>query len=140
MAGKFLIDLTDARFQTPQNADVIEFIRRANPFAHSDVGSVAFEFAKAIPGAHAYAPAARSYSYVALHDGRDRIFAIAYGQKYFGLRLATSLIDEAGLDGAVRAPEIGSVWVTFVPWDAKDKSRMQKVRAWTERAISEDRS
>ena len=35
--GRFLIDVTDARFFTPENADVLAFIRRGNPFAHSDV-------------------------------------------------------------------------------------------------------
>ena len=40
---KFLIDLTDARFSIPENEDVLGFIRRVNPFAHSDVGTVLFE-------------------------------------------------------------------------------------------------
>jgi hypothetical protein len=139
MPGKFLIDVTDPRFQTAANADVIEFIRKKNPFAHSDVGSVAFELGKQIPGAHAYCPAATSYAYVVLHDDRDRIFAIAFGQHGFGLRLAPSSIDEAVADGAVPAPDIGADWVTLDPWDAKDKARKQKVAAWTKRALAEGR-
>lgn len=32
--------MTDPRFAIAGNEDVIEFIRRANPFAHSDAGSL----------------------------------------------------------------------------------------------------
>jgi hypothetical protein len=136
MTGKFLIDVTDARFMTPQNADVIEFIRVKNPFAHSDVGSIAFDYAKLIPGARAYCPAPKSYAYVALHDDNDRIFAIAFDMRGFALRLPPARIDEAVTDGAVCAPKIGSDWVTFDPWDAKDKTRKEKLERWTGVAIS----
>jgi len=125
---------------TPDNADVIEFIRRKNPFAHSDVGSILFEYAKQIPGAHVYCPSARSFAYVILHDDNDRIFAIAFDQHGFGIRLAPASIDAAVGDGAVRAPEIGADWVTFNPWDVNDKSRTQKMKTWTERASAGSRS
>ena len=140
MAGKFLIDVTDPRFQTPQNADVIEFIRVKNPFAHSDVGSIIFDVAKTISGAHAYSPAPRSFAYVVLHDDADRIVAIAFGQRGYGIRLAPASIDAAIAEGAVRAPEIGPDWVTFDPWDVKDKARREKIRKWSERAIAESRT
>ena len=135
--GRFLIDVTDNRFQTANNRDVIEFIRRTNPFAHSDVGSLLFEFAKAIPGARAYCPARTSLAYVVLHDEADRIVAIAFGQRGFGIRLRQASIDGAVAEGAVRAPDIGADWVTFDPWDANDKTRHQRLRAWTERAVAE---
>lgn len=137
MTGQYLIDVTDARFKTSQNADVIEFIRVKNPFAHSDVGSIAFELAKSIPGAHAYCPSVRSMAYVAVHDDADRIFAIAFDMRGFGLRLAPASVDAAVAEGALRAPHIGPDWVTFDPWDVNDKTRQAKIRAWTERAIAE---
>ena len=56
MTGKFLIDVTDPRFDIPQNADVLAFVRRANPFAHSDVGSLLLELGKGVAGSHAYSP------------------------------------------------------------------------------------
>jgi hypothetical protein len=136
MPGKFLIDMTDQRYQTPENADVIAFIRVKNPFAHSDVGSIVFALGKEIPGAHAYCPAPRSYAYVVLHDESDRIVAIAFGQRGFGLRLAPTSIDAAIAEGAVRAPEIGPDWVTFDPWDVNDKARQQKLRVWAGRALA----
>ena len=140
MPGKFLIDITDPRYQTAENADVIEFIRRKNPSAHSDVGSIVFALGKEIPGAQAYCPAPGSYAYVVLHDEKDRIFAIAFGQRGLGLRLAPASIDAAVSEGAARAPDIGADWVTFDPWDVNDKARNQKIRAWAARAISECRS
>jgi len=63
MAGRYLIDVTDARFFTPENADVIAFIRRVNPFAHSDVGTIVFECARRLDGAEAYCPSPASCAY-----------------------------------------------------------------------------
>ena len=57
---RFLIDLTDQRFFTPENTDVIELIRRVNPFAHSDVGMIVFDCARAIEGVGAYRPSPAS--------------------------------------------------------------------------------
>ena len=130
MAGKFLIELTDARFVIPENADVIEFIRRVNPFAHSDVGSVLFELGKETPGAHAYCPVPSVYSYVVLHTNPDRIFAIAFGMSGVAFRLAPE--DEAAAlkDGGVRATDIGAGWMGFEPWsrDPKTVTRARLLR------------
>src|SRR5262249_53754631 len=87
MAGKLLIELTDPRFLIEDNADVIEFIRRANPFAHSDVGSVLFELGKEIAGAYAYCPVPSAYSYVVLHTDENQIFAIAFGMSGLAFRI-----------------------------------------------------
>jgi len=53
VTGKFLIDVTDPRFLIAANEHVIEFVRRTNPFAHTDVGIPLLELAKELPGAHA---------------------------------------------------------------------------------------
>jgi hypothetical protein len=45
----FLVDLTDERFKIPANLAVIEYIRRANPFAHSDIGAMLIQLAKLVP-------------------------------------------------------------------------------------------
>jgi hypothetical protein len=73
MTGKFLIDLTDSRFHIAENEDVLEVVRRANPFAHSDVGSLLLDLGKQIPGARAYSPSYASYAYVVLHTDAWRI-------------------------------------------------------------------
>ena len=66
MTGKFLIDVTDKRFKIAVNASVIEFIRRANAFAHTDVGIRLLDVGKALPGSHAYCPSYQSCAYVVL--------------------------------------------------------------------------
>jgi len=120
MAGKFLIDLTDARFLIASNDDVMAFVRRTSPSAHSDVGSVLLSLGKQIVGSHAYCPSYRSMAYVVLHTESSRIFAIAFGQRGLAFRLATRTIAEALADGGTPAPEIGSDWVSFPPWSPKD--------------------
>jgi hypothetical protein len=116
MAGKFLIDLTDARFSIAQNEEILAFVREKNPFAHSDVGSLLFEFAKEIPGAEAYCPAPASCAYVVLNTAANVIFAIAFDQQSLAFRLAGSAQDEALGDSGVRAPEIGADWIRFRAW------------------------
>lgn len=137
MPGKFLIDVTDARFSIPDNKDVIEFIRKTNPFAHSDVGSVLFELRKTTPSAHAYCPVPSVYSYVVLHTDANRIFAIAFGMRGLAFRLSGSDLTEALADAGVAAPEIGDDWVRFEPWSRETvdvtRARLQK---WCDRACA----
>jgi len=116
MAGKFLIDLTDARFSIAQNQEILTFVRVRNPFAHSDVGSLLFAFAKEIRDARVYCPAAASYAYVVLHTPANVIFAIAFDQRSLAFRLAGAAQDEALGDGGVLAPEIGADWIRFQAW------------------------
>lgn len=116
MAGKFLIDLTDARFHVARNEDVLEFVRRSNPFAHSDVGSLLLTLGESIPGARAYSPSFTQCAYVVLHTEAWQIFAIAFGQRGLAFRLAPESRDAALADGGVAARDIGPAWVAFTPW------------------------
>ena len=134
-AGKFLIEMTDERFFMPANDEVIEFIRRVNPSAHSDVGSVLLELCADEPGAHAYSPSFKSCAYVVLHTDRNRIFAIAFGQRGLAFRLSTSEVDEAIRDGGLRESSIGNDWVRFSPWDEAGKTgTSERLRRWFARA------
>jgi hypothetical protein len=117
-SGRFLIDLTDPRFFTPENADVLAFIRRANPFSHSDVGTVVFECARRIDGACAYCPSVASCAYVVLHTTSHRIVAIAYDQRGLAIRLGGQAQAEAIAAGNRLVPAIGVDWVEIDPWPA----------------------
>lgn len=137
MPGKFLIDITDPRFLVAPNEDVIEFIRRANPFAHSDVGSLLLDLGKSTPGALAYCPAFRSFAYVVLHTSADRIFAIAYGQREIAFRLPDADREGAFADGGVPAPPIGRDWIAFDPWSRGANSTARaRLGRWCTRALA----
>lgn len=139
MTGKFLIDLTDARFHVAGNEDVLEFVRRANPFAHSDVGSLLLELGKAISGASAYSPSYASYAYVVLHNHAGRIFAIAFGQRGLAFRLAPASREVALTAGATAASDIGPEWVSFDPWDVHVSAGDQRARLerWCAQAFAD---
>jgi hypothetical protein len=122
MPGKFLIDLTDPRFSIPENGDVLEFIRRTNPFAHTDVGGLLFDLRGELAGARAYCPAPASCAYVVLHTAADRIFAIAFGQRGLAFRIGGGARAEALADGAAPAPEIGPDWIRLDPWDSERRN------------------
>jgi hypothetical protein len=136
--GKFLIELTDPRFIVDDNADVIEFIRRVNPFAHSDVGSVLFELGKETPGAHAYCPVPSACSYVVLHTDVNRIFAIAFGMSGLAFRLAPDDEAAALTDGGAHARDIGMGWVRFEPWGQDSRTATDvRLRRWCTRACAD---
>ncbi len=138
MPGKFLIDLTDARFHVAENADVLEFVRRANPFAHSDVGSLLLELGKSLPGAHAYSPSYAQCAYVVLHTDAWQIFAIAFGQRGLAFRLAPASRAVALADGGRSASEIGPDWVALAPWGTEPKVEARSgLQHWCAQAFAD---
>lgn len=139
MPGKFLIDVTDPRFFVPGNEDVLAFVRRANPFAHSDPGSLLLELGDAVAGSHAYCPSYRDCAYVVLHDDASRIFAIAFGQRWLAFRLAPESQPGALADGATAAANIGPDWVSFDTWDraASSDERRARLERWCRQAFAD---
>lgn len=139
MAGKFLIDLTDARFHVAGNEDVLAFVRRTNPFAHSDVGSLLLALGKGVPGSRAYSPSFAQCAYVVLHTAAWRIFAIAFGQRGLAFRLTPASRLAALADGGVGASDIGPDWLSFDPWNPDMPSAVPRTRLehWCERAFAE---
>jgi hypothetical protein len=112
----FLIDVTDERFKVPANRAVIEFIRRENPFAHSDVGDLLIRLGKFVPGTQCYCPSFASCAYVVLHTKANLIFAIAIGMLKIDFRLPTSLVSQA-MDRGVGSPsQIGADWLSVQPF------------------------
>lgn len=107
----FLIDLTDERFKIPANHSAIEYIRRANPFAHSDLGDKLIRLAKRITGAHYYCPNFPACAYVVLHTDRNLIFAIASGMLKFAFRLPPKVVSQTVADGTGEYSAIGSDWL-----------------------------
>jgi hypothetical protein len=124
----FLIDLTDDKFKIPENEGVIGFIRRANPFAHTDPAGKLAQLGEAVAGVRIYVPSPRSASYLALHTDANVIFALAFGMKTIALRLPPDVLAQGGapfLDigedwlcaEAFRAPAASAAWdATLQRW------------------------
>ena len=135
----WLIDMTDPRFLVAGNDEVIEFIRRVNPFAHSDVGSLLLDLGKKIAGTHAYSPSYKQCAYVVLHSEASRIFAIAYGQRGLAFRLSPRAYATALTDDGSPADEIGHDWVKFDPWNPNvpTAARQARLERWTAQAFAD---
>ncbi|HEY4306473.1 MAG TPA: hypothetical protein VGM82_18505 [Gemmatimonadaceae bacterium] len=132
-----LIDLTDRRFFTPANAEVIEFIRRVNPFAHSDIGTVLFDCAREIPGAQAYCPSVASYAYVVVHTPVSGIVAIAYDRRRLAIRLSAASHADAIAAGNVETSAIGPEWIEINPWTLPRGSGQRSASDWVRQAYGE---
>jgi hypothetical protein len=107
----YLIDLTDERFKISANADVINYIRRASPFAHSDLGQKLIDLNGELSLSSVYCPSFESCAYVILHDARNVIFAFAADMRDLSLRLPSSLYDEALMLGHGSASRVGGDWL-----------------------------
>jgi hypothetical protein len=112
----FLIDVTDERFKIPANRDVIEFIRRENPFAHSDIGDALIRLGKVVPGARYYCPNYSSLAYVVLHNRASVIFAIAIGMHKIDFRLPLALVGSAMASGEGEHSAVGADWLSVQPF------------------------
>lgn len=132
----FLIDLTDERFKLPANRAVIEYIRRENPFAHSDIGAVLIRLAKLVPEAQYYCPSFSSLAYVVLHTKANLIFAIAIGMLKIDFRLPAALVSEAIDRGEAEQSDIGTDWLSVRPFPGGESRAVVDARLarWCEAA------
>lgn len=138
MTKKTVLELTDARFLTEANGDVMNFVQRGNSSAHSDVGSVLIALGKACPGAHFYSPSFASCMFVVLHTVDNLIFGIAFGQRGLAFRFSTGWLAAACDDGGIPAPAIGPNWIAFPPFDASGQwGTHERLQRWCARAFAD---
>jgi hypothetical protein len=117
-----------AALRIPWNADVLAFLERARPSAHSDVASELARAACGLPGARAFCPAPAGYAWVALHTPEGRVFGLAYGMKALALRLGPHDAVAALRDRGERAEEIGPGWIVFDPFLTDERSDATRAR------------
>jgi hypothetical protein len=132
----FLIDLTDKRFKIPANQAVIEYIRRENPSAHSDIGALLIRLAKLVPGAQYYCPSFSSLAYVVLHTEANLIFAIAIGMLKIDFRLPHALVTEEIGRGEAEHSDIGADWLSVRPFPRGEPRDVvdARLKRWCEAA------
>jgi hypothetical protein len=132
----FLIDLTDERFKIPANQAVIEYIRRENPFAHSDIGDLLIQLAKLVSGAQYYSPSFSSLAYVVLYTEANLIFAIAIGMLKIDFRLSRALVSEAIGRGEAEQSDIGADWLSVRPFPRGEPRDVvdARLKRWCEAA------
>ena len=117
-----------AALRIPWNADVMAFLERARPSAHSDVASELSLAARGLPGVRAFCPAPAGYAWVALHTPEGRVFGLAYGMKALALRLGPHDAVAALRDRGERAEEIGPGWIVFDPFLPDERSDATRAR------------
>ncbi len=103
----------DERFRSPANKEILVFLERAHPSAHSDIASALLASAKGLGGVRWYYPDTHAYAWLALHTSANRIFALALGMSTLAFRLPPDVSTEAIRSGGEAAPEMGSGWVRF---------------------------
>jgi hypothetical protein len=123
------IDMTDVKLKIPANTAVMDYIGRANPFAHSDLGTRLIELGKSMTGVHVYCPDYKAYAFVVLHTDANVIFATAWGMSKIAFRVPKNA--EALADGAARS-ELGDDWLAFAAFPPGDGKVLE---IWAEAAL-----
>ena len=116
----------DTRFDIPENASVLGFLRDSNPSAHSDVAEELMRSAEGIPGIAHHCPDSQHYAFVVLHLKDSTIIGLAYGQSALAYRLPDHRHAEACEQRGWPAEELGLGWVRFEPWS--DAESLQQSR------------
>jgi len=101
----------DNRLDTAVNRDVIAYLRRAQPSAHSDVAARLIDAIAGLSGAYWSCPDVQAYAYVAVCTPQHGIFGLAHGLSGLALRLARGEHARAIAEGARPLPEIGEDWL-----------------------------
>lgn len=116
----------------PANAEVLAWLRREDPSAHSDVASELLDAARGLGPVRSFCPDPAGYKWVALADERNRIFALAFGMSAVAFRVGAEGEERALAEGAVEAPELGEGWVRFTayrPEERREEGRA-RLRRW----------
>jgi len=120
------------RFSGNQNVEVVGFLTREHPSAHSDVTDELSKAAEGLPGVGWFCPDVQRYAYLVLHSKQDLIFGIAIGMSGLVLKLPADQNPAARLDGGEPRPEIGSGWICFNPFASPTNmaGTRAKLRHW----------
>ena len=121
----------DDRLDTPANADLMRYLRREHPSAHSDVAEALTAAAAGVAGVQTYCPDRDAYAFVALHLEDFTVIGPAFGMSGLALLIPEAARGDALRDGGAHAPDLGPGWVRFEPWgeaEALAESRARLAR------------
>jgi hypothetical protein len=132
----------DPRFDTAENAEVLAYLRRESPSAHSDVAEELARAGEDVPGLAVWCPEPASYAFVALHRTDGTIVGLARGMTGLSLRLPPERVDEAVREGATPDPALGSGWVRLAPWTGAEPlaASRRRLARWAAVAAGADAS
>jgi hypothetical protein len=122
----------DKKFKIAANREILAFITRTNPSAHSDISSALTDATESLPDVRQYCPDKHAYAYWALHTGDCRIFALAFGMSGLAYRVPFATISVATADGTGRRSEIGADWIEITPWPTgmTSEAAASNLRRW----------
>lgn len=120
------------RFSGDQNVEVVGFLTREHPSAHSDVTDELQKAAVGLPGVGWFCPDVQRYAYMVLHSKQDLIFGIALGMSELVLKLPEDQIAAAVRDGGEPRLDIGNHWIRFNPFvsSVSMADTRSKLRHW----------
>ncbi|MBW2476618.1 MAG: hypothetical protein JRE63_04755 [Deltaproteobacteria bacterium] len=105
----------DEQFETSANKEVLFFLKKCSPSAHSDLVDEFMFAGQSASGVHFYCPDTSNYAFFAGHLADYTIVALALGMHRIVFRLPRPLVCDAIHNGGSLFPEIGREWVSFAP-------------------------
>jgi hypothetical protein len=126
------------KFETMANKDVLSFLKKSSPSAHSDLVDEFRLAAQSAPDVHFYCPDTSNYAFYAAHLADYTIVALALGMRKIAFRLPKSLVFDAVQDGGVSFPEIAPEWVSFTLASNSEQevASRRKLGHWFRKAVT----
>ena len=128
----------EVKFGIITNKEVLSFLKKGSPSAHSDLVDEFRLAAQSAPGVHFYCPDTSKYAFFATHLADYRIVALALGMRKIVFRLPKSLASDAVQNGGVLFPEIGPEWVSFTlaSNNEPESESRRKLGHWFRKALA----
>jgi hypothetical protein len=126
----------DEGLKSEANREVVEYLMRASPSAHSDVASELEQACAAVEGVRTWCPDAAHYAYVLAVDSRDHIIGLAAGMGDVVFRVGRDQRSAALSEGGREYPGLGEDWVCFDPFPVDESLEALRKRLGTWCAIA----
>jgi hypothetical protein len=99
----------DARLRIASNREIVAYLDREQPYAHSDLAEALVR--AAVPGMDYFCPAPGRYAYLAAFLPNLVIVAVAEGMQAVLIRVRLDAVSQAVAQGATLALDVGTTWV-----------------------------
>lgn len=118
----------DGLLNRPENTGMIDFLKRHQPSAHSDIVDLLIQSAEDLPDVHFYCPDTDNYAYYVAHTSEGVMFAAAIGMSALMFKLPKQAVSGAVVKGAEIIEDIGEDWICFNPFWPEENQKKYSVK------------
>lgn len=116
----------------PENSSMIEFLKKHQPSAHTDMVELLVKSTENLPDVHFYCPDTDNHAYYLAHTQDGIMFGAAIGLSALMYRLPKQAVSGSLVKGGEIFKDVGDSWISFNPFWPEDESRkhLDEMKHW----------